>query len=118
MLDHERNLCRDWAIQKREVTRIYFYGSRVWGAPRPDSDLDVLVVAHPGAVICSTDEWTAELSSLLGVAVHLNDHFTAKPELIDRIKTSGVLVYSRHNDDTDFVFENEFEEFDPDNDQA
>src|ERR1700674_4115001 len=101
MLDHKRDLCRDWAIQKREVTRVYFYGSSVWGAPRSDSDLDVLVVAHPGAVICSAMGWTAELTLLWGVAVDLNDHFTADSGLIDRIKASGLLVFSRHNGDAD-----------------
>jgi len=113
MLDHQRELCRQWAENKREVTRVYFYGSRVWGAPQIDSDLDILLVAQPGAVICSREEWNNELTSLLGI-VDINDHFTAKGELIDRIKASGLLVFSRHGSDVDFEFEDELPEFDPD----
>jgi predicted nucleotidyltransferase len=104
--------CQAWAARQRELTRVYFYGSRVWGTPRPDSDLDVLIVAHPDAVICSEEEWSAELSSLLEVPVHLNDHFTVDPELLLRIKAEGLLVYSRHDSEADFEFEDEFEEFD------
>ena len=74
------------------------------------------MVAYPGAVIGSRVEWTAELMALLGVAVHLNDQFTADPGLISRINAHGLLVYSRHNSDADFEFEDEFEEFDPDAD--
>jgi predicted nucleotidyltransferase len=114
MLDHQSELCRRWAQDKVEVTRVYFYGSRVWGSPRIGSDLDVLIVAQPGAVIGSDQEWTNELTLLLAVAVHINDHFTADPKLIDRIKDSGLLVFSRHGCDIDFKFEDELEEFDPD----
>jgi hypothetical protein len=74
----------------------------------------VLIVAQPGAVICDNVEWTSELKSLLGVAVHINDHFTADPKLIDKIKASGLLVFSRHAGDVDFKFEDELPEFDPD----
>lgn len=114
MLDHQSQLCRYWAGNKREVTRDYFYGSRVWGSPRIDSDLDVLIVAHPGAIIGSAEEWTDELTSSLGVAVHINDHFTADPKLIDKIKATGLLVFSRYGSDVDFEFEDALPEFNPD----
>lgn len=111
MLDHEVRLCRCWAQDKREVTRVYFYGSRVWGGWREDSDLDVLVVAPPGYY--ESELWTNELTKRLGVATHINDHFTASLELLDRIKASGLLVFSRHGTDADFEFEDELPEFDP-----
>jgi predicted nucleotidyltransferase len=113
MLDREVTLCREWAAKQREITGVFFYGSRVWGTPRPDSDLDVLVVAQPGAVIANNNQWTNELTGLLGVKVHLNGAFTADPELVDRIRSEGILVYSRHGDDRDFQFE-ELGDFDPD----
>jgi predicted nucleotidyltransferase len=116
MLDYQSELCRSWVQDKAEVTRVYFYGSRVWGSPRTKSDLDVFIVAQPGAVIGSAQEWTNELTSLLAVTVHINDHFTADPKLIDKIKESGLLVVSRHGCDVDFKFEDELSEFDPDAD--
>jgi predicted nucleotidyltransferase len=75
MLDHQAKLCRCWAQGKREVTRVYFYGSRVWGGWREDSDLDVLVVAPPGHY--EVELWASELTKRLGVATHINDYFTA-----------------------------------------
>ena len=112
MLNREITICRDWAAEQREITRVYFYGSRIWGTPRPDSDLDILIVAHPGAVIGSNKNWTDELTRLLGLSAHLNDHFTADPELVTRIKAAGVLVFSRYEDKRDFQFEDEIEEID------
>lgn len=114
MLERKSEVCRSWAQNKHEVTRVYFYGSRVWGAPRRDSDLDVLIVAQPGAVICSATEWTNELTALLRAVVHLNDYFTAQPDLVDKIKANGLLVFSRHGGDIDFEFDDELPEFDPD----
>lgn len=111
MLDHQAQLCRSWAQGKREVTRVYFYGSRVWGGWGEDSDLDVLVVAPPGYY--EVELWASELTKRLGVATHINDYFTARPELLDRIKGSGLLVFSRHGTDADFEFEDELPEFDP-----
>ncbi len=113
MLDHQRELCRHWAAEKREVTRIYFFGSRVGGCPRSDSDLDIFVVASPGAVICSSEEWTDELTSLLGVTAHINDHFTADPVLIKKIRENGLLIFSRYECNRDFEFEDESLEIDP-----
>jgi len=112
VLDREREICNGWARNQREITRVYFYGSRVWGAPRPDSDLDILVVAQPGAVIASSAEWTTELTCRLGVSAHLNDNFTADPELRKRILSSGMLVFSRYGDDGDFQFEADLGEID------
>lgn len=111
MLDRETAVCRKWAACHREITRVYFFGSRVWGKPRPDSDLDIFVVAHPGA-IGSNAEWTGELTRLLGVTVHLNDHFLAEPDLVSRIRSDGILVYSRHGDELDFQVEDELDEID------
>lgn len=112
MLDFESARCRKWAAQQREITRIYFFGSRVRGTSRPDSDLDIFVVAPPGAVILKDKEWTAELTSLLRMKVHLNDHFTASKDLKAHINADGLLVFSRHNSDVDFQFEDEIDEID------
>jgi predicted nucleotidyltransferase len=107
-------LCLGWAQGKREITRVYFFGSRVWGGSHTNSDLDVLIVAQPGAVMDSGEKWGVELSSLLGVVVDVNDHFTADPTLADKIRASGALVFSRHGSDVHFQFEDELPPFDPD----
>ncbi len=111
MLDRQAKLCWCWAQGKKEVNRVYFYGSRVWGNPTEDSDLDVLVVAPPA--YCEPELWASELTRRLDVAVEINDYWTAEPGLRDKIKTSGLLVFSRHGNDADFEFEDELPEFDP-----
>jgi predicted nucleotidyltransferase len=113
MLGREADICRKWAVAHKEITRVYFYGSRVWGNPRLDSDLDILVVAQPGSVMISNQEWTTELTPLFGLIVHLNDYFTADSEVVARIKSDGLLVFSRYETDTDFQFEDELD-FDSD----
>ena len=113
MLEWETYVCREWAKQQREITRIYFYGSRVWGNPNSDSDLDILIVAHPGAVIGSQEEWGYELRKLLNLRVDINDYFTARNDLIDIVSSNGLLVFSRHMSNMDFQFEDEIEDFDP-----
>lgn len=112
MLDDQAKLCRSWAQGKNEVKRVYFYGSRVWGGWREDSDLDVLIVAPPGYY--EIEQWTSELTKRLRVTVYINDYFTAHPDLKDKIKASGLLVFSRYGSDSDFEFEDELPEFDPD----
>jgi hypothetical protein len=71
------------------------------------------VVAQPGAVISDAEKWNRELGSLIDVQVHINDYFTADLKLIERIKISGLLAFSRHASDADFEFEDELPEFDP-----
>jgi hypothetical protein len=73
-------------------------------------------VANPSAVIDSNEEWANELTRLLDWNAHLNDHFTADAALVQRIKSEGVLVFSRNGNDLDFQFEDELEDFDPDAD--
>lgn len=70
-------------------------------------------MALPGAVILNDKTWTAELTRLLGVKVHLNDHFTACDDLKEHVKFKGLLVFSLHNSDRDFEFEDDGYEIDP-----
>ena len=114
MLPHQAVLlCAGWAAQQGDINRVYFYGSRVWGAPRANSDLDILVVANPGTMICCSQKWSSQLSQLLGFTVHLNDYFTADRDLVGKIKLKGILAFSRNRDESDFYFEDELPEFDP-----
>jgi predicted nucleotidyltransferase len=101
-----------WVKDQREITRVYFYGSRIWGQPRPDSDLDIFIVASSGAMIMCDNDWTAQLTKLIALTPHLNDYQTADKCLINKIKSNGFLVFSRYGDDTDFQFEDQCEEID------
>lgn len=111
MLSNEGQRCREWAEQTQSVTRVYFFGSRVWGEPQPDSDLDIFVFADPALAILEAKVWENELTTLLEVKVHLFHHGLADHELESKVKSEGRLVFSRHKSDRDFEFE-ELDEID------
>ena len=48
-----QNMVADWASATPEVKRAWIFGSYAYGAPRPDSDLDVAIEVAPDAV----DHW-------------------------------------------------------------
>jgi predicted nucleotidyltransferase len=116
MLQRQVELCRRWAAADQgEITRVYFYGSQVWGQPRPSSDLDILIVAQPDAVMLDGKLWELLLASLLSLPAH---HNTALPILVDRIKSQGLLIYSRHGNQLDWQFDDEIREVDPHDGEA
>lgn len=89
--------------------RMYLFGSRVWGQPESESDIDILVVAQPGAVTLCDPKWTEELTQLLGVQAHLNNYQTAEHELVQRIKDEGVVAFSRYGTEQDFDIDEDIE---------
>ena len=98
-----RECVRNWADGQRDINRLYFFGSRVWGTPRANSDLDIFIVARDsGAGILGRKKWIDQLTRQLIWPPHLIEYFTANSTLIEKIKSDGVLVFSRHANDTDF----------------
>lgn len=96
------SLCAEWANGKKDITRVYFFGSRVWGNPRDDSDLDIFIIAQPGAMIAEANEWKSSLDSILSFSTHLIDYHLADSELSENIANNGYLVFSRNNSSIDF----------------
>ena len=105
MLEREAALCRSWAEKKRDIMRVYFFGSRVRGTHKPDSDLDVAIVGRDSAIMFDREEWMAELSHLLGLDVRIEQYPHGEPEIHDSITNEGVIVFSRYGCDTNRDFE-------------
>ncbi len=104
MLEEQVESCRMWAQNQRDIRRIYFYGSRVWGAPRTNSDLDIMVVAEVGASVDS-EKWRQKLTGVLGFDVHIANHWDAKPKIMRKVKREGILIFSRWGDERNFEFD-------------
>lgn len=103
MLELQAEICRAWAQVQPAIRRVYFYGSRVWGAPRADSDLDIMLVAEAAASM-DFDRWTRRLTESLSLNVHITNHWDAEPQIMPKVRSEGVLVFSRWGDQ-DFEFD-------------
>ena len=107
-------LVRQWAKDQRDINRVYFFGSRIWGKPRVDSDLDIFIVARDsGAGIMCRNKWTDQITQLLAWPPHIFEYFAACPELTTKIKSCGRIVFSRNNSDVDFPDGDDCSDFDP-----
>lgn len=102
-------LCRAWAENEPLVTRVYFFGSRIYGTPRQDSDLDICIVSTGPEIACDEKGNLESLS--LNIEKKLQDFLPYKPHITvymkfndaaQHAKNKGVLVYSQYNDLRDF----------------
>lgn len=78
--DEAAERLRAWAAAQNAVRGLWLFGSRAKGTSRPDSDFDIALVLAPpegstdwalGDYICLSDEWRAELRSLVGGQVSM-----------------------------------------------
>ena len=96
---------REWAIQRSFIRRIYFFGSRVKGVHRPDSDLDVAIEFDPVDTDedCLTtwtsdaQEWQNQLEPLTPYKLHLEWHDPGggTPTISSGLVDSSILIYER-----------------------
>lgn len=103
-ISEARRFCREWAQCHREITRVYLFGSRVYGSPRRDSDLDVFIVTDGGAFVLNRTTWERELSTRLGVRCEVHDYFSSPDCVKSAAMGRGLLVFSRHGDNRDLDF--------------
>lgn len=103
-LIREAVVFRAWAEANQFVTRIWFFGSRVRGDHRPDSDLDVAVEhqAGPGdasvlaTAIAGPEEWLSELQPQVEVRLDLQSYLgDDTPTIREALRVSSVLVFER-----------------------
>ncbi len=50
-----------WAERRPDICALALVGSRVYGAPRPDSDLDVLLLTEAPSDYVEREDWLEEL---------------------------------------------------------
>jgi predicted nucleotidyltransferase len=87
------------AFRDRHVLAAYAFGSRVFGRPAPDSDLDIgyyLDEPHRGAGLPLGEEMrlAGDLSDAVGLEVDLRNLAEAPLELRGRVLEDGVRIYS------------------------
>jgi predicted nucleotidyltransferase len=56
---------KEWAEQQPAIYTVAFFGSRVKGTHREDSDLDVAVGTDWTSMVCNSECWTTELEAVL-----------------------------------------------------
>jgi predicted nucleotidyltransferase len=96
-VDRERILSAAVLVfEGSEVFLAYAYGSRIHGAPRSESDLDIgYYVKDHGKGLSIQEEMTlaAKLSSLLDVEVDLRNLGDAPLEMRGRVLEKGLRIY-------------------------
>jgi predicted nucleotidyltransferase len=94
---------RAWAQSEPEVGPVWFYGSRITGKHRPDSDLDIalrsarsLTPDEVPACQARFIDWAATLSVKIGCAVHIQPRDAS--HVREAVEAYGVLVYEPRDD--------------------
>ena len=92
-----------WASQKRHISTVHFFGSRVRGDHHPDSDIDIAVALNQTdpddafAYFASQQQvWHDELRELLcPLVIDLEwSHPTATPTIALALSESSITVFS------------------------
>src|ERR1700726_4650436 len=87
-----RQFCRE-----RHILRLSLFGSRLMGAARPDSDIDLLVefepCCEPGLIGLASME--AELAAMLGQKADLRTPQELSCQFRDRVRRTAAVRYTR-----------------------
>ena len=94
---------RAWASEKPFVRRVWIYGSRAKGTPKPDSDLDVALEIDPvgndegsyTSFLHEAEGWRAELRPQLEYQLHLKWYDASNAPVREGVNSAGILVYER-----------------------
>jgi predicted nucleotidyltransferase len=80
------------AARRNKISRIWLFGSRARGDARPDSDVDILYKAEPGASLFDISGFLADAQDLLGVVVEVADVDNLRAGFSERILPEAVLI--------------------------
>ena len=94
--------CEQWARANRGITRVYLFGSRVYGSPRPDSDLDIFVVGDAAGYDLHHETWQWDWTARLGVRCDVHNYSNASDCVKSEAMGHGLRVFSLHGDERDF----------------
>ena len=68
------------------------FGSRIWGAARPESDVDILVQLDPGRSLLDIIATKQDLENLLGCAVDVVTEAAISPYIRERVLQEAVSL--------------------------
>jgi len=80
------------AAKANRLSRIWLFGSRARGTARPDSDVDILYQAEPGASLFDVAGFLAGAQDMLGMAVEIADIDRLASPLRERILEDAVPI--------------------------
>ncbi|HEC58175.1 hypothetical protein LCGC14_0484130 [marine sediment metagenome] len=101
-INQAAHLVSEWARKKPEIKNVQFFGSRVKGANREDSDLDVAIELIQGLDECgglsawmrNSDKWSKELNELIPYEVQAEWNDGENTDLINKgLLEACLLVY-------------------------
>jgi uncharacterized protein len=108
--DDIRNATVSWAESVPRVRRVWVFGSRAEGKPRPDSDIDIAVELEPVVDseealpywIAYSEKWQSQLQRELAYPVDLDwfDPDGSTPRIQAALDKGAILVYERALEDT------------------
>ena len=103
LLPHWSETIRSWAETQPMVLEVYAFGSRVKGAYRPDSDLDLAFLVagkddgeRLGNAICLLPGWRVELQAMILVKVHAQAMFDDDEVVAPAVREHGVELFRRN----------------------
>lgn len=79
-------------LREHRISRAGFFGSRVRGDARPDSDLDLLVSLPQGATLFDMARLNLALDAELGVRVDLATYDGMRGPILDHALASEVRI--------------------------
>lgn len=103
-INQAAKLASEWAVNKPEIKSVHFFGSRVKGTNREDSDLDVAIELMPGLDECgglsawmrSSDKWSKELNELIPYEVQAEWNDGENTDLIKKgLSEACMLVHAK-----------------------
>jgi len=104
---HDIEIIRSWAEQTRIVKRVWLFGSRVFGNPTSNSDLDVAIEhdVAPGdtnaytTAISERHRWIGELQPITKHELDIHSYrYSETPTVEEGIQAGTKLIYEK--DDT------------------
>ena len=103
--DDFRNRAAEWAERQPRVRRLWMFGSRAKGNPRPDSDLDIAVEIEPVPDseetlpywITCWERWQSELQRKTEYPVDLDwfDPDGSTQQVAQGLREGSILLYDR-----------------------
>lgn len=90
-------------VEKFHPEKVILFGSRIWGAPRQDSDVDILVIMESGLrparrsaeVSLACRPWGVAVDFLVKTPAEMDHRLKVGDPFLRRILEQGRVMYAR-----------------------